>query len=125
MSAKVSSYYPRVSTRSADWTHIQDLTLADPWYSQTGVIDLLLGVSVYSQIIEKGLIKGQPGTPIATKSQLGWLLSGDTLVELQDNDVIASMHCSAQDELIELMQRFWKSEETQCEIRPKDHDDAA
>ena len=61
VSPKVCSYRPRVSNDLGEWSHLQGLTLADPQYSETGVIDLLLGVNAYSCIVQDGLIQGPPG----------------------------------------------------------------
>lgn len=58
------------------WSHLQNLELADPEWMNGGRIDLLLGAAVHSEIILNGLIKGMPGEPIAQKTELGWIVSG-------------------------------------------------
>lgn len=61
----------------ANWTHIQGLPLADSTYATPGKIDLLLGAAVYSRILQSGVKAGPPGTALAQKTQLGWILSGE------------------------------------------------
>ncbi|KYN11794.1 hypothetical protein ALC57_16049 [Trachymyrmex cornetzi] len=55
-----------------------------------GKIDLVLGASVYAQILESGIRGGNGESPIAQKTALG---------------------CSLDCELLELLQRFWQQEE--------------
>lgn len=59
-----------------NWSHLQGLALADPLYHTLGKVDLLIGVETYAHIIMSGLIKGPADTPIAQRSELGWILSG-------------------------------------------------
>ncbi len=45
--------------------HISDLPLADPSYGQPGLIDILLGVDVFVDVLLQGWRTGPPGSPIA------------------------------------------------------------
>ncbi|XP_071579868.1 uncharacterized protein [Temnothorax nylanderi] len=52
------------------------LPLADPRFAANDPVELLLGAEVCSAILEDGLRRGKPQTPIAQKTTLGWILSG-------------------------------------------------
>lgn len=67
---------PSVTFNGADWTHLQNLKLADPSYNVSNSIDVLLGADVYANIILDGILKGQQHSPIAQQTQLGWILCG-------------------------------------------------
>ena len=66
---------PTASFKSS-WTHLENLELADPEFCTTSEIDLLLSCDIYTQIIEKDIIRGNPGCPIAVKTSLGYLVMG-------------------------------------------------
>lgn len=55
----------------SNWSHIKNLSLADPNFGQTGPIDLILGAKIYAEIVLADIIKGSPGTPTAQKTELG------------------------------------------------------
>ena len=63
---KVSSYAPPSMVTSLKLPHLEGLRLADPQYMCAAHIDVLLGASVYSQIIEGSVVKGRADEPIAT-----------------------------------------------------------
>ena len=48
-----------------DWTHLTDLSLADPDYGTPGSVDLLLGADVFSRVVLHGRRFGPSGTPSA------------------------------------------------------------
>ena len=71
---KVSSYKPPLMRTSIKLPHLDGSMLADPQYMEPSQIDLLLGASVYSQIVEGSVIKGRMNEPIETRTSLGWIL---------------------------------------------------
>ncbi|XP_071653732.1 uncharacterized protein, partial [Temnothorax longispinosus] len=71
-----SLYQGSAITCSTTWPHLQGLPLADPLYAANDPVELLLGAEVCSTILEDGLRRGKPQTPIAQKTILGWILSG-------------------------------------------------
>lgn len=104
---------------------MKGLVLADPHFSDTGTIDLLLGTDIHAQIVECGIIKGGPHEPIATQTRLGWLISGETAAPAEDLNFIPSAHpCSIQPTLEDLLQRFWQQEEVVTD-RPEKPDDVS
>ncbi|XP_071650021.1 uncharacterized protein [Temnothorax longispinosus] len=71
-----SLYQGSAITCSTTWPHLQGLPLADPLFAANDPVELLLGAEVCSTILEDGLRRGKPQTPIAQKTILGWILSG-------------------------------------------------
>lgn len=68
------------TTIGSKWPHLHGLQLADPQYYQAGEIDILLSVETYSIIIQHGLVKGPPKTPIAQQTELGWIILGSARI---------------------------------------------
>ncbi|XP_076684104.1 uncharacterized protein LOC143377072 [Andrena cerasifolii] len=112
---RITSYQPRLGSRSRTWAHLDDLPLADPDFTGDDPIDVLLGADVYSMVLMEGVRKGRLGEPIAQKTSLGWIVSGPTPpVEERKKlgDVLpTSLICTATDELLRLLQSFWEQEE--------------
>ncbi|KMQ84447.1 hypothetical protein RF55_17728 [Lasius niger] len=102
---RLSSYQGTTTTRNTAWPHIKGLTLADPHYLKDDPVDVLLGAEVYSIILEDGLRKGGPQTPIAQRTILGWILSGGCGAPLS-HSLHGSLHCTADDELVKLVHQF-------------------
>lgn len=50
--------------------------MADFEFYKSGQIDLLLGSSIFYELLSIGQIKLGPGKPILQKSLLGWLIAG-------------------------------------------------
>ncbi|XP_070531351.1 uncharacterized protein [Cardiocondyla obscurior] len=100
----------RVINNNESWPHLQGLVLADPDFSSNDPIDLILGAEVHAIIIENGLRKGTAKMPVALKTALGWILSGST-GEIQSAAFVSINHCQSQENIIELVSRFWQQEE--------------
>ena len=86
--------------------------MADPNFIDKAHIDLLLGASVHSRIIEGRGIRGRENEPIASISSLGWLISGEVPGSKVDSNLLSiSLHCDEDPPLDEILQRFWCMEE--------------
>ena len=77
-----------------EWTHLSDLTLADPDFGVPGRIDLLLGIDVFTQVIRQGRRTGVPGSPSAFETMFGWVLAGETNICMSNLSVV-SYHTSS------------------------------
>lgn len=76
--SKVANPLPSSSIQKPDWKHIQGLRLADPEFYKPAKIDVILGTTVYGYLLLPGLKKGNPNSPVAQNTELGWILSGAT-----------------------------------------------
>lgn len=93
-----------VGLSAQSWNHLRGLSLADLDYSSYRSIDLILGADVCGKIIEEGIIKGDGGSPIAQRTNLGWILSGPTT--LVDSCISRRSYVHADGQLHELLRRF-------------------
>ncbi|KAH9638575.1 hypothetical protein HF086_000976 [Spodoptera exigua] len=75
----------------------------DPEYNVSKPIDLLLDVSIYSQIIMDGLIKGPSQAPIAQQTALGWILSGN----------VRTFNCHIVTNNISDLSKYWEIEDVE------------
>ncbi|XP_015121336.1 uncharacterized protein LOC107044101 [Diachasma alloeum] len=71
----LTDYIPR-AVPYRQWSVLEGLQLADPEFSSTRGIDMILGVGVYSQIIQLGLRRETLDQPVAQQTSLGWILPG-------------------------------------------------
>ena len=101
-----------------EWTHLSDLTLADPDFGVPGRIDLLLGIDVFTRIIRQGRRTGVPGSPSAFETMFGWVLAGETNICVSNLSVVRrylSLERSLQsknrfDELSSVMEEYFEQE---------------
>ncbi|XP_024889613.1 uncharacterized protein LOC112466006 [Temnothorax curvispinosus] len=107
---KLTSPIPSFSHNKDNWSHLNNLELADPEFHERRSIDLIIGAELYSKIIEEGIIKGEPNTPIAQFTKIGWIVSGATSLN-SINPQVQSYHVSITDDLHDLLRRFWETEE--------------
>ncbi|KMQ91677.1 hypothetical protein RF55_8420 [Lasius niger] len=83
--------------------------LADPQFSVSDPVELLLGAEEYPIIFQEGLRKGGPEAPFAQKTILGWILSGGCgAMSLHARS--SSLQCTVDHDLTELVHRFWEQE---------------
>lgn len=74
----VATIAPLAKNKLHQWNHLANLALADPQFLEANKIDLLLGAAVYAEIILDGVVKGNPGEPIAQKTKLGYIVFGQS-----------------------------------------------
>ena len=69
---------------------------------------MLVGADQYYKLVQSEVQKGRPGTPIATKSRLGWLLSGPVSGSKKSEEVTAMLTVTKIDSLDDQLKRFWE-----------------
>lgn len=88
-----------------NWTHLNEITLADPQFLNPSQIDLLFGVDIYGFIIKEGLRKGRITEPVAQNSYFGWLVFGAMPGNNPQNIRINSISIEKE------LRKFWENEE--------------
>ena len=101
-------------TPKSIWSHIDNLSLADPDFGRPGKIDLLLGVDVFTEVLLHGRRVGVPGSPVAFETVFGWVLAGPT--SKPTPEPIVTSHHTLVTTSDDLLRQFWEIEE---ETRPE------
>ena len=92
------------------WSHLDDLSLADPDFGCPGKVDLLLGVDIFTEALLQGRRTGPSGTPVAFETVFGWVLAGPT--SQPTPEACAASHHTLVTAGDDLLRRFWEIEET-------------
>ncbi|XP_011859171.1 PREDICTED: uncharacterized protein LOC105556686, partial [Vollenhovia emeryi] len=107
---RLTLYQGPAVSHEVDWPHIRELPLADPQFASRDPVEILLGAEVCATIFESGLRKGDPHSPLAQKTKLGWILSGGSDQPTAVKHRLVNQ-CSVDRELSDLVQRFWLQEQ--------------
>ena len=103
---KVTGKLPPQRCNSNQWPHLQGLLLADPNYNKPSEVEILLGADIFWDLLLDGKKKSpKPGSPIALRSTLGWLVAGN----LNSPSHQVTVHY-AEAALDETLQKFWEVE---------------
>ncbi|XP_071581890.1 uncharacterized protein [Temnothorax nylanderi] len=108
--SKLTSSIPSKKVDLSLWPHLEKLKLADPEFKQPRSIDLILGADMYCHIIEEGIVRGTEHDPIAQCTTLGWIVSGP-VSNLDMNIKAQGYHVKVEENLHDLLKRFWETEE--------------
>ncbi|XP_035232409.1 uncharacterized protein LOC118204192 [Stegodyphus dumicola] len=103
---RITSDVPNVSLPSKIANHFDDLVLADPKFYERKPIDILLGVNVFFTMLKGDIIKRGESLPFAICSQLGWIISGNTITDdsnLTNTFTVNNLQLNTN----ELVERFW------------------
>jgi len=88
--------------------HLRNLQLADTFPRDVASVDLLVGADQYYKLVQGDVQKGRPGTLIATKSILGWLLSGPVARSKKSEETTAMLTVTKIRSSDDPLKRFWK-----------------
>lgn len=114
---KVTDLPPSNCDERKRWKHLHGLSLADPAFTRTRKIDLLLGAGVYAEILLDGVKKGNVGEPIAQRTKLGWIVFGPSELDTEFVNFChtAQIQTNQQSsiDLSQALQQFWALEEVE------------
>lgn len=107
---RLTSRLPPSSVNTFLGPHMAGLQLADPDYSFSGPVQIIIGSDYYHSVIRPSLIPGNSSSPTAQQTIFGWVLCGPIVGN--DASITAQvLHCSPDHELQNLISRFWTQEE--------------
>ncbi|CAK1597420.1 unnamed protein product [Parnassius mnemosyne] len=106
----ITTQMPSCQLPYKEWSHIKNLTLADPHFFTPQPVEMLLGADILPQILLNNTVTGPPGTPIAINSIFGYLLLGklDFNIHSPVSFPVQVFYSSVNDEFD--LQRFWEIE---------------
>lgn len=116
---KITSNIPVTSFDISQLKIPEHLRLADPEFYISGDIDILLGASLFFDILCSGQIKLGIGMPTLQKSMLGWLVAGPLTIISQDPNEINNCLLSVNQEVQDQLERFWSVEECAATVGNK------
>lgn len=112
----ITGTLPVVSFNANELEIPSNIQLADPSFNIEGEIDLLLGASLFYELLCIGQINLGKDKPILQKTLLGWIISGPVSI-LQKNKVccklsVNSLHSrNVESDLQTQLEKFWTIEE--------------
>lgn len=106
---QIVSPQPSTALDTSKWAIPENISLADPTFSQPAEIDVLIGAEFYHQVLSEGKIKIDDNMPILQNTVFGWVFSGK-IIQPCVNTVVCGV-LSGEDETNTLIERFWKLEE--------------
>ncbi|XP_029178087.1 uncharacterized protein LOC114945904 [Nylanderia fulva] len=108
----LTNLIPSRHVSGCSWPHIQGLQLADPRFDVPSRIDVILGADVYGQVLQPDVRHGEPGSPTAQLTSLGWVLLGTLSTRSGGtvNSQLSVHHVQARDALAAVLQQFWELE---------------
>lgn len=115
-------YGRKFSAAGNSWPHLSDIELPDPEFFGSGSIELILGADTFSLLVLEGVRKGGPGEPIALKTLLRWIVSGET-GKGNSSSSVRALQCSVDEELSVAVRRFWEQEEVLHDSPARSRDD--
>lgn len=88
----------------------QHLKLADRSFNVSSTIDILIGASLFFNLLCVGQIRLGNNKPLLQKSVLGWIVSGSVGIN-ETKDPSFSFHTVIKNDIQGQLERFWKIEE--------------
>ncbi|XP_051157988.1 uncharacterized protein LOC127279591 [Leptopilina boulardi] len=96
-----------------EFAHLKRVALADPDFTTSQGIEILLGADVYGSLLLDGLRRGPCGTPIAQQTIFGWVVMGSETQSLIK--YVSALTTNPLDDLSNNLERFWNQEEVSAQ----------
>ncbi|KYM98105.1 hypothetical protein ALC62_11198 [Cyphomyrmex costatus] len=120
------AFRPSTEKEEINKNHLQipeTITLADPSFHIPGRIDVLLGGSIFWELLCVGQIKLGKNQPIAQKTKLCWIIAGPINFKGYNESSIASVSSISAITTIETqLERFWQIEECNVQLEASEND---
>lgn len=89
----------------------EEIILADPTFNVPSNIDMLIGASVFFELLSIGQIKLGKNLPILQKTLLGWIITGNLSTNLVQSNTLVSQCLFTNSTLEQQIEKFWHIEE--------------
>ncbi|CAG9119005.1 unnamed protein product [Plutella xylostella] len=91
---------------------MKNIPMADDTWGTPGEIDLLLGVSLFAEMLRPGKVTGEHGFPDALETVLGYIILGDAPTASQSQSMTSvACHAVATCEIESLVRKMWELDE--------------
>jgi len=111
----ITDSQPSFAIDTSDWKIPSNITLADPAFNKPQRVDLLIGASLFYELLSVGQIMLLPGLPLLQKTRLGWVVTGGfekhrSTSLLSTGSAHISEAAQLDFRLDDLVRRFWEIE---------------
>ncbi|XP_055633263.1 uncharacterized protein LOC129773646 [Toxorhynchites rutilus septentrionalis] len=112
---KITRMLPGKPANIDDWSMPGSIHLADPLFHRPGKVEVLLGVELFSQLLEPGKIAISADGSLSTlqNTKLGWVVAGryQEPNTSRGSQVSTCLLASTEDDLSQQLRKFWELEE--------------
>ncbi|XP_011883742.1 PREDICTED: uncharacterized protein LOC105570900, partial [Vollenhovia emeryi] len=109
---RLTAPLPACSLKEHASSRFRGLPLADPQFTTSNPVDLILGAEVYGQILKSGVRRWPASRLVAQNTVFGWVVFGAVTADPARRAASASLlHCSTDPDLLKVMEGFWRLEE--------------
>ncbi|XP_062541003.1 uncharacterized protein LOC134209034 [Armigeres subalbatus] len=108
--SKITSSLPQQHIDTSSWNLPTGVCLADPNFNEPGAIDVILGVTVFYDLLLSAQLKLSNSGPILRDTELGWIVAGE-LPETAcvSYSTVASSSVTTE-QVFEELSKFWELE---------------
>ncbi|KMQ88124.1 hypothetical protein RF55_12443 [Lasius niger] len=99
-----------------------NIALADPSYGIPGKIDVLLGASIFWELMCNRQIRRMKNSPVFQETLLGWIISGSIYTNNRKQREEAYCGISINNELHKQLEKFWEIEEVELPVHRSDEE---
>jgi len=108
----ITGMLPQSKIETCQFTIPKDILLADPKYNVPAKIDILIGVTLFYDLLQEGRISLGNNQPVLQKTKLGWIVGGSfmpckSLTQSNVPQGYVLLNAQVQEQL----ERFWRLEE--------------
>jgi len=119
---QISECLPMIEISQNQLDIPSNITLADPSYGIPGKIDVLLGASIFWELLCTRQIQRMKNSPVFQETLLGWIIS--SLVYANNMKQHEESYCgmSINNALQQQLEKFWKIEEVEMPVHHSDEE---
>ncbi|XP_050294296.1 uncharacterized protein LOC126734641 [Anthonomus grandis grandis] len=122
---KITDKCPQQTLNVSNFIIPKEITLADPTFFESSEIDLLIGASLFYDLLISGQMKLGTRNPILQNTKLGWVISGPLHVSKGFTPLksISAFSLNNEFELKQSLEKFWHIEEPfhePCKFTPEE-----
>ncbi|CAK1590815.1 unnamed protein product [Parnassius mnemosyne] len=109
---RITSNIPTCNIDTRFLENLRSIPMADDGWGMPGEIDLLIGVSLFAEMLRPGKIIGEPGSPDALETVLGYIVLGDAPAVIQAQaPAVVAFHAISTSEVETLVRKMWELDE--------------
>ncbi|XP_058827648.1 uncharacterized protein LOC131687575 [Topomyia yanbarensis] len=106
---KLTLALPTASFNPSQLCLPEAVALGDPWFYESGPIDMIIGAEYYVDLFEGGRYKATEDGPILQKTVFGWIVSGRVPSSSSSGAISTTNVCSTA-EIHDQLTKFWELE---------------